>query len=91
MSDCVAFPLAAPLRSTHSSAGRPASFAGFAATTEASDFSVSCVTGFGLLGLPGADPRLAPMADAEISRFPDMELADMLGVYDPAGSASRSR
>ena len=41
------FPLAPALGSTGSAAGRPASFAGFIATTAGSDFSRPCIIGYG--------------------------------------------
>jgi hypothetical protein len=56
-----------------------------------SDFSGSCIIGYGLASLPDADPPPVGLANPEISRFPCKELAGMRGVLDPAGSTSRSR
>ncbi len=48
----LAFPLAPALGSTDSAAGRPDLFVGFPATIAGSDFSRSCIIGYGLLTFP---------------------------------------
>ncbi|MCP1838697.1 hypothetical protein ACVIHI_008378 [Bradyrhizobium sp. USDA 4524] len=80
MRRCSAFPLVPSLGSTHSSAGNPALFVGFSATMPESDFSVSCISGYGSSpSRCGPYPRRRKVADPEISRFPYKELPCMPG------------
>src|SRR5271155_943240 len=79
-----AFPLVPGLGSTGSAAGRPALFVGFAATLPESDFSGSCIGGYGSSpSHHGPRDPIGPMADPEISRFPRKErpyMPDPMGV-----------
>ena len=84
------FPSVLPLGSTDSASGRPDLFAGCSATMERSDFSCSCIIGYG-----SSPPRCGPPGDAvwsnqEISRFPCTEPRIHARVSDHAGSARHS-
>ena len=83
-----AFPLVPGLGSANSAAGRPALFIGFIATMPESDFSGSCISGFGS-SPPATDhpATTAPMADPEISRFPRKERPYMPGSKTTPGPA----
>ena len=84
-----AFPLVPGLGSTGSGTGRPALFVGFVATMPESDFSGSCISGYG--SSPSrygpSDPSTGPMADPEISRFPRKERPYMPGSKTTPGLA----
>src|SRR5712691_13175608 len=67
-----AFPLVPALGSTGSAADRSALFAGFTATTVGSDFSPSCIIGYGSSPSrcgPVQQYVLSLLADRETSRF----------------------
>src|SRR6266436_6728978 len=83
-----AFPLVPGLGSANSAAGRPALFIGFIATMPESDFSGSCISGFGSSpSRYGPSATTAPMADPEISRFPRKERPYMPGSKTTPGLA----
>src|SRR5262245_61067268 len=70
------------LGSTGSAAVVPALFVGFTATTAVSDFSRSCIIGYGSSPFRcGPGQHAAPwlLADREISRFPNKKLQHMPG------------
>src|SRR6185503_897512 len=78
----LAFLLVPALGSSGSAAVAPALFAGFTATTAVSDFSRSCITGYGSSpSRCGPQHRAAPwlLADREISRFPNRKRLHMPG------------
>ncbi len=56
----------------------------FRATTAGSDFSRSCIIGYGLIGLPDADRQRWPTVEREISQFPCEQRPYVPGVYDHA-------
>jgi hypothetical protein len=81
----IAFLLVPALGSTDSAAAAmlaPALFVGFTATTAVSDFSRSCIIGYGSSpSRCGPGQHAAPwlLADREISRFPNKKLLHMPG------------
>jgi len=83
-----AFPLVPGLGSANSATSRQALFIGFIATMSESDFSGSCISGFGSC-LPATDhpATTAPMPDPEISRFPRKERPYMPGSETTPGLA----
>ena len=83
---CSAFPLVPGLGSTGSATGRPALFVGFIATMPESDFSGSCISGYGSSpSRYGPSDPTGPMADPEISRFPHKERPYMPGSQTTPG------
>ena len=83
-----AFPLVPGLGSANSAAGRPALFIRFIATMPESDFSGSCISGFGSSpSRYGPSGHKRPMADPEISRFPRKERPYMPGSKTTPGLA----
>ena len=76
---CPAFPSVSALRSTGSAAGRPALFVGFSATMAESDFSRSCIGGYGSSPSRRGPDGHRPVVDREISRFPPKERPHMPG------------
>jgi hypothetical protein len=77
-----AFLLVPALGSTGSAAVAPALFVGFTATTAVSDFSRSCIIGYGSSPSrcgPGQHPARWLLADREISRFPNKKRLHMPG------------
>ena len=85
---CSAFPLVPGLGSTGSATGRPALFVGFIATMPESDFSGSCISGYGSSpSRYGPSGHKRPMADPEISRFPRKERPYMPGSKTTPGLA----
>ena len=76
---CPAFPSASALGSTDSASGRPALFVGFSATMAESDFSRSCIGGYGSSPSRRGPDGHRPVVDREISRFPRKERPHMPG------------
>ncbi len=76
---CPAFPLVPGLGSTNSAASCLALFVSIIARMPKSDFSVSCISGYG--SSPSSFGPFAPrdMANPEISRFPYKKLPYMPG------------
>ena len=77
-----AFLLVPVLGSTGSATGRPALFVGFAATMTESDFSESCIIGFGSSPSrcgPASAHSDVELVNSEISQFLHEELAHMPG------------
>jgi len=87
-----ALPLVPGLGSTDSAAGRPALFVGFVATTPESDFSESCISGYGSspsrCGPSGANSAYGRSRDLPV---PVQEASVHARVSDHAGSGRRSR
>jgi hypothetical protein len=85
------FPLARPLPSTASAAGRPTLFGSFVGTTGLSDFPWSCIAGVRPSALP-ARPAAPPAASGlGTSRFSRGKVPYVLRVCDRAGPPKGSR
>jgi hypothetical protein len=74
-----AFPSVPVLGSAGSATARAALFVGFPATTTESDFSGSCITGYGSSPFRCGPAVSQPPAKPETSRFPCKELPHMPG------------
>src|ERR1700682_103522 len=81
-----AFPSAPALGSAGSAPARAGAFVGFPATMAGSDFSLSCITGFGSSPSRCGPDGLRPVVEREISRFPCKERP-----YMPGSQTTRSR
>lgn len=82
----LAFSLAPALRSADSAPARAGLFAGFAATMAGSDFSRSCITGFGSSPSRCGPRGHRPVVERETSRFPCKERP-----YMPGSQTTQSR
>src|SRR6202049_198355 len=81
-----AFPLVPGLGSPGSATGRPVLFVGFVTTMPESDFSESCINGYGSSpSRYGPSDPTGPTADPEISRFPHKERPYMPGAQTTPG------
>jgi len=83
---CRAFSSAPALRSTDSAPACAGLFADFAATMAGSDFSRSCITGYGSSPSRCGPHGHRPMVERETSRFPRKERP-----YMPGSQTTRSR
>ena len=86
MPSCRAFSSASALGSANSAADCSALFVRFTATMAESDFSPSCIAGFGSSPSRREPIRLAPPVNGETSRFPYKERA-----YMPGSQTTQSR